>query len=116
MIAAPLVMFLLVLELVRRRRLREDYSLLWLGTFGMLFVLSLFHKSLLQIVSDMMGIAYPPTAFLVIFFGMLLLVMIQFSVVISRLAKENQKAAQHIALLARRVSELEKKLEGQEES
>jgi hypothetical protein len=113
MIAGPVVMFLIVLELVRRRRLREDYSLLWLGTFGVLVVLSLFRDSLLHMIAQLMGIYYPPTALFVIGFGLLLLVMIQFSTVITRLAKENKQAAQHIALLSARVRDLERKLEDQ---
>jgi hypothetical protein len=116
MIAGPAVLFLFVLELVRRRRLREDYSLLWLVTFGVLVILSLFQGSLLELIADFMGIFYPPTAFFVIGFGLLLLVMIQFSIVISRLAQENKQAAQHIALLTVRVRELEQKLEAQEKS
>jgi hypothetical protein len=113
MITGPVIMFLVVLELVRRRSLREDYSLLWLGTFGVLVILSLFRDSLLHMVAQLMGIYYPPTALFVIGFGLLLLVMIQFSTVITRLAKENKQAAQHIALLSARVRDLERKLEDQ---
>jgi hypothetical protein len=115
MILGPVMMLLIVLELVRRRRLREDYSLLWLITFGVLVVLSLFRNSLLEMVASVMGIAYPPTALFVIGFGLLLLVMIQFSVVITRLTRENKEAAQHIALLSTRVRELERKHESESE-
>lgn len=116
MIAGPALMLLIVLELVRRRRLREDYSLLWLITFGVLVVLSLFRNSLLEMISGVMGIAYPPTALFVIGFGLMLLVMIQFSVVITRLTRENKEAAQHIALLSTRVRELERKHESESEN
>ena len=110
MIAGPVALFLLVLELVRRRRLREDYSLLWLATFGVLVVVSILRNTLLEAIAAAMGILYPPTAFFVFGFGLVLLVMIQFSIVISRLAHQNQQAAQHIALLSARVRELERKL------
>jgi hypothetical protein len=115
MILGPALMLLIVLELVRRRRLREDYSLLWLITFGVLVVLSLFRNSLLEMVASVMGIAYPPTALFVIGFGLMLLVMIQFSVVITRLTRENKEAAQHIALLSTRVRDLERKHEPESE-
>ena len=110
MVSGPLVLLIFVLEMVRRRRLREDYSLLWLGVFGVLFILSLFPRSLLETVARFMGIDYAPTAFFVIGFGLTLLVMIQFSIVISRLTRENKQAAQHIALLSARVRELEQQL------
>jgi hypothetical protein len=114
MTMAPLLLFLVVLEMVRRRRLREDYSLLWLGTFGVLVILSLF-RGLLDDIAGLMGIFYPPTALFVIGFGMVLLVLLQFSSVITKLAQENKQAAQHIALLGTRVRELEQMLESQEQ-
>ena len=76
----------------------------------MLFILSLFPRSLLETVAHLMGIDYAPTAFFVIGFGLTLLVMIQFSIVISRLTHENKQAAQHIALLNARLRELERQL------
>lgn len=111
MTAAPLVLFGIVVELVRRRRLREDYSLLWLATFGLLVILALFPDTLLEALARAMGILYPPTAFFVIGFGLMLIIMIQFSTVISKLARQNQQAAQHIALLTTRLQELEEKIE-----
>lgn len=114
MIAGPMVLFLFVLEMVRRRLLREDYSLLWLVTFGVLFILSIFRNNLLFRVADLLGIFYPPTALFVIGFALMLLTLLQFSVVMSKLARENKQAGQHIALLTTRVCELERQLETQE--
>ncbi len=113
MVAAPTVIFVVVLEMVRRRLLREDYSLLWLGTFGVLIVLAVF-RDLLDGIAHLVGIAYPPTALFVIGFGMMLLVLLQFSVVITKLAVENKRSAQHIALLDTRLRELERKHEAEE--
>ena len=106
MAAAPIILFLIVLELVRRKRLREDYSLLWLGTFGVLLILSLW-RGFLDHIANLLGIFYPPTALFVIGFALLLIVMIQFSVVISQLASQNKKTAQHIALLTAKLEVLE---------
>ncbi len=116
MIAGPMVLFLFVLEMVRRRLIREDYSLLWLVTFGVLFILSVFRNNLLFRVADLLGVFYPPTALFVIGFALMLLTLLQFSVVISKLARENKQAGQHIALLTTRVCELERQLEAQENS
>jgi hypothetical protein len=114
MLGGPLVMFIIVLEMVRRRRLREDYSLLWLGTFAVLIALALLRDTLLDRVADLMGIFYPPAALFVIGFGLLLILMLQFSAVITRMANENKKAAQHIALLSMRIRDLENRLSQQE--
>lgn len=108
MLVVPVALLLYVLEMVRRRRIREDYALLWLVTLGALFVLSFFRDTLLERVSDAMGIAYPPAALFVIGFGLMLLVMLQFSVIITRLTEQSRRAAQQIALLNARIAELER--------
>ncbi len=115
MIAVPVALLVVVVEMVRRRRLREDYSLLWLATFSVLVVLSLFRDTLLENVAGLLGIFYPPAALFVIGFGLMLLIMLQFSIVVTRLTRQNQQAAQHIALLSTRLRELERRLEEQGE-
>ncbi len=115
MIAVPVALLVVVVEMVRRRRLREDYSLLWLATFSVLVVLSLFRDTLLENVAELLGIFYPPAALFVIGFGLMLLIMLQFSIVVTRLTRQNQQAAQHIALLSTRLRELERRLEEQGE-
>ena len=110
MLLVPVGLFLVVLEMVRRRRLREDYSLLWLGTFGVLIVLAVLRDSLLDGIANFLGIFYPPAALFVIGFGLTLVLLLQFSSVITRLATQNKTAAQHIALLSARVRELEQRL------
>jgi len=110
MTVGPIALLLMVLEMVRRRRLREDYSLLWLATAIVLVVLALWRDSL-NAIARLFGIAYPPTALFVIGMGFLLLILLQFSIVITKLARENKQAAQHIALLNQRLRALESQLE-----
>jgi hypothetical protein len=113
MIAGPAFLFVVVLEMVRRRRLREDYSLLWLVMCVALILLAVFRDTFLYVIADeVMGIKYYPAALFLIGFGLLLLILLQFSLVITRLARENKQAAQHIALLGQRVHDLERQLEG----
>jgi hypothetical protein len=110
MLVVPAVLFAVVVELVRRRRLREDYSLLWLVTFGVLVLFAVFPNSLLDGLADLIGIFYPPAALFVVGFGLMLLVLLQFSLVITRLAQQNKQSAQRIALLNARVRELEQQI------
>jgi len=114
MFLIPAVLFVAVLEMVRRRRLREDYSLMWLATLAALLLLAVFRDTLLDRIAESMGIFYPPSAMFVIGFGMVTLILLQFSIVISKLAQQNKQAAQHIALLSTRVHELEAKLDNRE--
>ncbi len=97
----------LIFELVRRRRLKEKYSLVWLFTgFALLAVATI--PGLLNSFGQVMGIYYTPTAFFLIAFFFLTLISLQFSVVISRLSERNKTMSQEVALLKQRIEELEK--------
>ena len=91
-------LLIIVLELVRRRRLREEYSWIWLLTaIGYLAIAIV--PGLIEWVAGAIGSVRPTSVFA--FFGLffLFLVSIQFSVQISRLAEQNKDLAQQIAIL-----------------
>jgi hypothetical protein len=90
-----------VLELVRRRYLRERYAILWLAAAGALLVLAIW-KDLLNTISKALGIYYPPNAFFVIAFGFLLVLLLHFSAVVSRMSDQARVLAQRLALLEQR--------------
>ena len=95
-----------VLELVRRRKLAEGYSLLWLLTSIVLLILSLW-RELLDVLAGLVGIFYPPAALFVVGFGFVLLILLQFSVVVSRLSAENRGLSQKLAIMDWRLRQLE---------
>jgi len=99
-------LLLTVIELVRRRLLTERYSLVWLLTGVALVGLSLWRDGL-YLLARLLGIAYPPTALMVAGVGFVLLILLHFSVVVSRLSQANRELAQRYALLAHRVELLE---------
>ena len=99
----------IVIEFVRRKALREDYSLLWLLTAVVLVILS-FWRGLLELLAEVVGIFYPPTALFVVGFGFVILILLQFSVVISRLATENKELAQSLSILRWQLTQLEKRV------
>lgn len=100
------VLLLVVLELVRRRRLLERYALLWLLSGIVLLILSSF-RGLLEDAADLIGISYPPSALFFIAFGFVLLLLLHFSVAVSRLADQSKVLAQRLALLEKRVRDVE---------
>ena len=63
---------LVVLELVRRRRLQERYSMLWLATCLALIVLAAV-PGLLDRISSAVGIIYPPNALFFVAFAFVVL-------------------------------------------
>lgn len=99
-------LFLIVFELVRRRRLMERYALLWLFSAVVLLGLAAW-KSLLQDVAQTIGIYYAPSALFVIALGFILVLLLHFSLVISRLADQNKVLAQRLSLVQQRLQELE---------
>ena len=101
-------LLVMILELVRLKRLKEKYSLLWLLTAVVLLVLSA-SKGLMDSVSSMMGIYYSPSAFFLLAFVFLILITVQFSVVISKLSERNKVLTQEVALLKLKMEEFEKK-------
>jgi len=93
-----LAIFLGIIELVRRRRLREEYSFIWLMT-GFVFVLIAIKGDILLSLSDLVGIVLPVNMlfFLALIFVMLL--CLYFSLRISALTTQVKNLAQQLALL-----------------
>jgi hypothetical protein len=92
-----------VLELVRGRRLKERYALLWLATGVVLLVLSAWRGGL-NTVAGWLGVTgYPPAVLFAVATLFILLVLLHYSTVISKLTDENVALAQRIALLEQSV-------------
>lgn len=97
-VIASLVLLLVILELIRSRRLRERYSLLWLLTGIVLLVLSAWRDGL-STVSNMLGISYPPSTLFVVGLLFILAVLLHYATVLSRLSDQSTILAQRVALL-----------------
>ena len=106
-IAAAAVLLFAILELVRQRRLLERYALLWLFSAVVLLALAVW-KGLLDTVADAIGIFYAPSALFVIAFGFILVLLLHFSVAVSRLADQSKVLAQRVALLEERQRRAER--------
>jgi hypothetical protein len=97
-------LLLLILELVRRKRLMERYALLWLFSTLVLLVLSVW-TGLLNLLASALGISYPPSALFAVAFGVVLVLLVHFSLAVSRLSDQNKVLAQHIGLLQQRLEQ-----------
>jgi hypothetical protein len=97
-IICGIVLLILVLEMARRRRLREEYSWLWLLT-AIGYLLVAVWPGLAEWVSRLIGATRPASAFTFLGLLFLFLISVQFSVQISRLTEHNKDLAQHIAIL-----------------
>jgi hypothetical protein len=102
-VIATLAIFLFVLELVRRRRLVERYALLWMTAAFALLILAVWTDGL-DVLKDLMGIEDAANAIFILAFGVAFLLLLNFSVVSSRLGEETKILAQEVASLEERLA------------
>jgi len=100
-IAASAGLLLAVLELVRRRRFLERYALVWMGSAVVLLMLAAWRPGL-ELVAAVLGIAYPPTALFLVAGGFVGLLLLHFSIAVSRLTDQTKVLAQRLAILEER--------------
>ena len=107
--AASVILVLVVFELIRSRRLREQYALLWLVTGIVLVILSAWRGGL-NTIARWVGVeTYPPAILFAVASLFILAVLLHYSTVISRLSDQNVVLAQKLALLEARLNEGEGK-------
>lgn len=87
-----------IIELIRQKMIKEAYALLWI-IFGAVFMLFSCWKQGLDYFASLVGIYYPPAMLFLILILAIILVLVQFSVVISKNNDRMCKLAQEIALL-----------------
>jgi hypothetical protein len=97
------LLLFVIFELVRSRRLMERYALLWLLSGLVLLGLAIW-RNVLEIVAKAIGVFYPPSALFIVAFGFVLLLLLHFSVVVSRLSDQNKLLSQRLALLEERAT------------
>ena len=105
-LALSISIFFFVLWLVRQRRLREKYAILWLCT-SLFVVLLTASRRVLEVAALSVGIYYPPSLLFLVGVLFLLMVVIGQSVTLSRLSESNHNLAQEMALLKKRLEDLD---------
>lgn len=99
-------LLLVVFEMIRRRRLMERYSLIWLFAAVVLLTLASL-RGLLEEISDAIGVASPPNALFLVAFAFITLVLLHFSATISRLSDQTKVLAQRLAATEERLRRAE---------
>jgi len=93
-----LLVFIFTIDMVRRRRLREEYSVLWLATSIVMFVLVI-RYDWLEALTRFIGAGLPTSTLFIGSIIFLMLISVQFSIKISRLTTQVKDLAQDNALL-----------------
>lgn len=94
-----------IIELIRKKKIRDAYGLLWV-LFGVVFIVISVWRQGLEILSRLLGIYYTPAAFLLILIMAVILILIQYSLVISRLSENNKALAQQVGIINLELKEL----------
>jgi len=109
-VLGSIVFFVFILFQIRSKRIKEEYSLLWLF-FSVIFIVFSIWRDGLTLFSTMIGVAYPPAALFLLLIMAELVILIQFSVLISRLSERNKVLVQEHALLKLELEKLKKEVE-----
>lgn len=109
---ASVLLLLVVLELIRGRRLKERYALMWLATGVVLLALSLWRGGL-NTIAGWLGVQYAPAILFAVAILFVIVVLLDYSTVLSRLSDQNTLLAQEVGILRERLGRLE--AEGGEE-
>jgi hypothetical protein len=100
---AAILLLVIIFELIRSRRLQERYALLWLLTGVVVLVLAAWRQGLGKL-ADLLGISYPPSMLFLLTGFFVLVLLLHYSTVISRLSDQNRILAQRLALLEGRLT------------
>ena len=102
-----LLVFIFTIDMVRRRRLREEYSVLWLATSIVMFILVI-RYDWLEALTRFIGAGLPTTTLFIGSIIFLMLISVQFSIKISRLTNQLKDLAQDNALLRGEVERMKR--------
>lgn len=101
-VLGSVLLLLFIIHLIKKEYLREGYSLLWFFIAIVLLVFSVFSNLLFKF-SDLIGIYYAPMTLVLIFLFGLILIVIHFSVLISRYEKQIKELSQEVGLLKNKL-------------
>ncbi len=110
-VIVSIVLIGLVLWLIRTRRLQERQALLWL-TAGVGVVILGLSSGALAALSDLLGIAYPPSALFLLVVAFLGLALLDAVIMISKLSVRTRTLAQRIAIMDERIESMNRQLHG----
>ena len=109
-LAGSVLFLLFVLELVRRRRLAEEYSALWIVSALVLIGIS-FWRHALDFAAAWLGVYYPPAVLLLMLVAIISVASLSFSVILSRQQRQIDRLIEENAIMAAELRELRGKRE-----
>jgi hypothetical protein len=109
-VVGVILSLVLIIELVRRRKLRTGYSLLWLF-IGFVLLILVISEDLVLFLTQLLGIQLPRSLLFTAGIVFCLLLLLEHSLTLSTLWRQNKDQAQEQALLEWRIRQLQARLE-----
>lgn len=102
-----ILLFITILELVRRKKFREDLSIVWL-LIGVGLMLAPLGDFIIDPLAFKLGISHPPALIFMLVFFLFVIAMLYFSIVVSDLKGKNKELSQKIALMEYKIDKQNK--------
>ncbi len=107
-ILLSVTLFLFVLNLIRKRKLKIEHSILWLLVSATILIASIWNR-LADGVALFLGVEYPPALFLSVAIFFALAILLHFSIEMSKLKDQNKNLTQELAIQKYLLEKMEKK-------
>lgn len=108
---ASLLIAVIIIDLVRRRRLREEYALLWLAACAAMILIAI-HGKIVDWFAGLLGIQHAAYSIFVIAILIGMALAIHFTLVLSKLTAQNWRLIQEVGLLKTRLEGIEADIRG----
>ncbi|OGV97642.1 MAG: hypothetical protein A2Z59_08790 [Nitrospinae bacterium RIFCSPLOWO2_02_39_17] len=105
-IAVSLFLFVYVFNLIRRQKIRDEYSLIWFAV-ALFFLIISISRPLIDTIAAFLGIEYGPAALFLIIITVVLWVLIRFSMLLSEHENKVRTLIQEHAILKERLETIE---------
>lgn len=104
-IVCSLFFLAFVIGLIRQKKVKEAYAILWLF-FGVIFLFFSLWKKGLEYFSAVVGIYYPPAFLFLILIIAIIFILVQFSIVLSKQNNQIRSLTQELALLKEKLNRI----------
>jgi hypothetical protein len=104
-LGVSVTLLVVVLELVRRRKLTEEYSFLWILSSVGLLVLAV-KRDTLHVAARWLGVFYPPALLLLLLILIVFVASLCFSVIVSRQRRQIERLIEETAVLSAELQSL----------
>jgi len=108
-LTVSIVLLLIVLELVRRRKITEEYSFIWILSSLMLLAVSV-RREILHAAARWLGIYYPPILLVMVLIVIVFAASLGFSIIVSRQRQQIERLIEETSILSAELRDMREEL------